>query len=66
MPSIFVVISEAENKKITKNLEETRKSPIFAKANDYLICGYVKESCFDKGAKEEVHWQGGVVRKLRC
>ena len=35
MSSIFVVISEVDNKKITKNLEETGKSPIFAKANDY-------------------------------
>ena len=37
MPSIFVVISEVENKKITKNLEETGKSPNFADGNDDLI-----------------------------
>jgi hypothetical protein len=36
MSSIFVVISEANNKKITKNLEETGKSPIFAD-DEYLI-----------------------------
>ena len=37
IPSILVVISEVENKKNTKNLEETEKSPNFADDDEYLI-----------------------------